>query len=96
MKRFNRRTFVTLLVAAPLPTLLSNTSVADDPPKLEESDTMAKTLGYINASEKPEQLCKGCQLYQAEPDVEWGPCIIFPGKVVNANGWCKSWVVKAS
>jgi hypothetical protein len=26
---------------------------------------------------------------------EWRPCQIFPGKAVNANGWCSSWMHRA-
>ena len=26
---------------------------------------------------------------------EWRPCSLFPGKAVNANGWCASWTLKA-
>ncbi|MDH5620575.1 MAG: high-potential iron-sulfur protein [Gammaproteobacteria bacterium] len=26
---------------------------------------------------------------------EWRPCQIFPGKVVNAAGWCSVWAAKA-
>ncbi len=47
-----------------------------------------------HASPNPEQRCKNGQLYSGEDGADWGPCNIFPGEVVNAEGWCKSWVKK--
>jgi hypothetical protein len=35
------------------------------------------------------------QLTGKEGD-EWRPCNVFPGKLVNANGWCKVWAPKPS
>jgi hypothetical protein len=34
------------------------------------------------------------QLQGKEGD-EWRPCNLFPGKLVNAHGWCKVWQAKA-
>lgn len=75
-------------------------------PKLEESDAMAQALGYkhdasdVNFEQFPSradqasanEFCKNCVHYQAAPDVQWAPCTIFPGKLVNADGWCSAWV----
>lgn len=74
-------------------------------PRLEESDSMAQALGYKHdaAEVDPEQFpsrtgpdsanefCKNCVHYQAPADVQWAPCTIFPGKLVNADGWCSAW-----
>jgi hypothetical protein len=58
----------------------------------------------------PGQVCANCSLYQtrlggevqvetgAEPVSEvpgWGGCTIFPGRLVNAAGWCSAWVPRA-
>lgn len=78
-------------------------------PRLEESDSMAQALGYkhdasrVNVEQFPsraspdsaDEFCHNCVHYQAPPDVEWAPCTIFPGKLVNANGWCSAWAAKA-
>jgi len=41
-----------------------------------------------------EQDCANCQFIGAG-EGEWLPCSLFPGKAVNANGWCVSWTLKA-
>ena len=39
-----------------------------------------------------KQFCDNCKLYQAGSEEGWGGCAIFPGKEVNAKGWCNAWV----
>lgn len=63
-------------------------------PKLDPNDPTAKALEYVNESKKEGQWCNNCQLWQGG-DKAWGGCAIFPGKEVNAKGWCKSWVLKS-
>jgi len=68
---------------------------------LDPADAQAKALGYVHdttavdqgkwASHTPEQKCINCQLAQSK-EGEWIGCAIFPGKLVNANGWCSAWV----
>lgn len=105
----NRRRAVKLIVggaaAFPLASLVtSSNAVASDLPKLEESDPLAGSLQYKHdatqapRADKPgtpaaEQFCRNCQLAQGEG--EWVGCSIFPGKAVNANGWCTAWVKRA-
>ena len=70
-------------------------------PRLEESDSTAQALSYVHdASAVPadqrggtDRNCRGCNLY-SDVDAEWGPCPLFPGKAVAANGWCKGWVAR--
>lgn len=76
-------------------------------PHLDESDPAAKNLGYVQDATKTDtakfpkragpdgasQFCKSCQLYSGS-NSGWGPCSIFPGKAVNANGWCNAWIKK--
>jgi hypothetical protein len=78
-------------------------------PRLDESDTMAQALGYkhdaaqVNAQQFPSradpksanEFCKNCVHFQAPPDKQWAPCTIFPGKLVNADGWCSAWAAQA-
>ncbi|MEZ5443070.1 MAG: high-potential iron-sulfur protein, partial [Lysobacterales bacterium] len=42
-----------------------------------------------------DQKCANCQFLQAEAGAASGPCALFPGKAVKAEGWCVSWVKKA-
>lgn len=88
--------------AIPLASLVvSGNAAAADLPKLEESDPLAGSLQYkhdatqaarVDKAGTPaaEQMCKNCQLAQGEGD--WRGCSIFPGKAVNANGWCTAWI----
>jgi len=74
-------------------------------PHLAEDDPAAKALSYHqDASTAPrvdrdgvaaaDQYCHNCRFVQSDSG-EWRPCQIFPGKAVNADGWCSSWVQKA-
>lgn len=96
MTQKDRRQFLTLVCAGctaiPLGILINTTANAQDEPQLDESDPQAQALGYVHQSATDGQTCSNCQLYQGEAGSEWGPCAIFPGKSVNANGWCKSWI----
>ncbi|MEJ2325998.1 MAG: high-potential iron-sulfur protein [Chromatiaceae bacterium] len=41
-----------------------------------------------------QQFCHNCQFVQADSGA-WRPCQLFPGKAVNENGWCTSWMPRA-
>ncbi len=46
-------------------------------------------------AEGAKQFCYNCQFYQTKEDPKKSkaaPCTIFPGKRVEAKGWCNSWV----
>ena len=76
-------------------------------PLVAETDPMAKTLGYnadatkVDTKKWPKraqadgktQFCRTCILFNgAKPTTEKeGPCSLFAGKNVSANGWCNSW-----
>ena len=74
-------------------------------PRLEEKEPAAAALGYKHDATKADrkkfanwqdgQTCANCQQYLAKPGEPWGPCGIFPGKQVNARGWCAAWQKKA-
>lgn len=79
----------------------------ENKPHLDESDPQAESLGYRHDATKvdkkksptykPGETCGNCQLFQGKPGTdEWAPCPIFPGKQVNANGWCSSYMKKAT
>ena len=78
--------------------LMPVTGSAADLPQLDESDSVAKGLGYVHDASaapadkrKPGTFCKNCNLIQSQ-EGEWRPCSIIPGKAVNENGWCVAWV----
>lgn len=69
---------------------------AADLPHVSESDPTAKALAYVddaskstNPKHKAGDVCANCQFYSGGP-TGWGPCQLFPGKSVNAKGWCVS------
>lgn len=51
-------------------------------------------------SEGAKQFCDNCALYTqggvklAGQEGEWGKCTMFADGLVNAKGWCNSWVLK--
>lgn len=95
------------LAAVPVLNLVGMTSVqaADLPHVDPATDPTAKALKYVHdatTATRPDkagtpganQNCANCQFIQAA-EGEWRPCSLFPGKAVNANGWCASWTLKA-
>lgn len=78
---------------------------AADLPKVNPKEPVAAALGYVeNAANvdakkypqhKPEQICGNCQLFTKQPKSAYGPCTLFPGKVVAEKGWCASWIKKS-
>lgn len=64
-------------------------------PKLDPNDPTAQALAYTHQSTTDGSMCKNCQFFKGG-EKAWGECAIFPGKEVNAQGWCKSWFAKAS
>ncbi|MGD8957817.1 MAG: high-potential iron-sulfur protein [Chromatiaceae bacterium] len=105
----NRRQAIKLIAggvaAIPLAGLMtSGTAAASELPHVTEDDPIAVGLQYKHdASQAPRtdkpgapadtQHCGNCQLF-GQGDGEWRACSIFPGKAVNANGWCTAWVMK--
>lgn len=82
------------LVAGPLTAV----AAAGTLPHLTTQDPQAQALHYtedvgtINASKDPSHTagakCANCKLYQGSGDAPFGPCQLYPGKAVSANGWC--------
>jgi len=74
-------------------------------PHVSEGDAQAVALGYKNDAAKADrkkfanwqagQACGGCLQFEGKPTDAWAPCKIFPGKQVNAKGWCTAFVKKA-
>ena len=107
MSKIARRQFLQLSAVAAAGCIAgtSRQALAQDLPKVSEDDPMAKGMRYTHdastvdpstrANPAAEQNCANCALVQGNDGDEWRPCQIFPGKVVNANGWCSVWAPKA-
>ncbi len=106
MSKIARRQFIQLsAVAAAGLVVKGRVAEAQDLPKLEESDPVAQSLKYTHdassvdaasrANPAAEQHCANCALVQGADGEAWRPCQIFPGKLVDANGWCSVWAPKA-
>ena len=88
------------VAAIPAAALISRAEAA--PAHVGVDEPQAKSLGYIedatkvdakaNPNYKPGQHCANCLQAQVKAGEAYIPCNIFPGKLVNANGWCKVWV----
>jgi hypothetical protein len=74
-------------------------------PHVLPTDASATALGYhedaktVDAKANPtyqsSQVCGNCVQLKGNEGDAWRPCNLFPGKLVNANGWCKLWTKKA-
>jgi len=73
-------------------------------PHLTATDPVAVALSYHESAKtveaakfptfKPEQKCSTCLQLKGNAGDTWRPCNLFPGKLVNAEGWCKAYVKK--
>lgn len=97
MSKIARRQFIQLSAVAAAGCLVrpGREAHADEMPHLSEDDPTAQSLKYVNASTTEGQSCSNCALAMGTAGDAWLPCQIFPGKSVNANGWCSVWAPKA-
>ncbi len=95
---------VTAVATAPMIAIaFPRLSRAADLPHLDSGDATAKALAYTedattattNPAFKPGSACANCQLFQGTTKEAYGPCTLFPGKAVNAKGWCSGYSKKA-
>lgn len=97
--RARRRMAVRLLVGAclaPLALLRPRRAPAADLPLLDPASPRAKKLHYVADASQAKAAAKGntcasCGLYQGTYGSKQGACRLFPGKDVEAGGWCSSW-----
>ena len=106
MNNIGRRKFIQLSVVAATGGLLAGhrSVYAADLPQLSEDDPMAVSMKYthdastVDPASRPNpaevQNCANCALVQGDDGAAWRPCQIFPGKAVNAAGWCSVWAPK--
>jgi hypothetical protein len=90
-------------VCAGLPAV--ETAQAAELPHVKPDDPTAVALAYVDDASKVDpkkfptyaagQTCSTCLQLQGAPGQGWRPCNLFPGKTVNANGWCRVWIKKS-
>ena len=102
--KFPRRTVLkgALLGVAAIPAAALVGRAEAAPAKVDPNEPQAKSLGYVedaskvdakaNPNYKAGQHCGNCLQAQVKEGEAYIPCNIFPGKLVNTNGWCKVWV----
>jgi hypothetical protein len=81
----------------------ANAVAANDPTavalKYHADATQADRAAAARPGLPPEeQACHNCQFRLADAagaTDEWSGCSLFPGKLINVNGWCASWTLKA-
>lgn len=103
--RITRRT-VLQAAAALTPVLLTGCTRATrsgGEPELRATDPVARSLLYypdtrqvpadhpLAATHNPEQKCANCVHVRGTPGSNIRPCPIFPGRQINAEGWCSIW-----
>ena len=101
----DRRRFLNRCLGAAVVVLAAPTLNAAELPRVTPADPAALALGYVDDTttadakkypqHKPTQMCAGCKLFTKQPDSEYGPCQIFPGKAVHSQGWCGAYQAKA-
>ena len=84
----------------PIAGLPFSAAIAADLPLVTGDDPVAKALRYVSDASKapdakPGSKCANCSNYQGTAGSAQGGCLLFPGKGVNAAGWCISWTAKA-
>ena len=93
----SRRVFLGRLGAGvavvPLASLVSSAHAATQ--RLAVDDPTAQARDYSPLSEDAARRCRFCQFYNGDPGFDWGPCVIFPGKLVSADGVCNAWYQRA-
>lgn len=107
MSKIARRQFIQLSAVAAAGCFVSTgrQAQAQDMPELAEDDPVAQSMKYTHDASTVDpasrnnpaenQTCANCALVQGADGDEWRPCQIFPGKLVNADGWCAVWAPKA-
>ena len=99
-RRFIKLTAVGLAAAPFANALLSGTARAAD--LISETDPQAAALGYVADATKAAKrtdataLCSNCNFYTSKAGEASGPCTLFQGKLVAADGWCTAWSKKAA
>lgn len=93
MSNVNRRSFLKLSGTTLIGMTLGSVALrANAQEQLQSDDPTAQALQYTPKSSKEGSQCGNCMYVQGNEGDANRPCAIFPGKLVNVNGWCSAWV----
>jgi hypothetical protein len=86
-------------------TVGAETPRMDAAQRLSERNSAAMALNYVedvsqidavrNTTFHPGQACANCAYAGGKGADAWKPCVLFPQKLVNTNGWCRAYLRKA-
>ncbi len=84
------------LSLAPLAGIAARSAHGAELPLLSEQDPAAKAVAYVADASRAKSatsgaMCSNCSVYGGAEGAAQGTCTLFPGKLVKAAGWCKSW-----
>jgi hypothetical protein len=92
--------------SSPTVTPATPTTPASRFPMLNPSEPAAVALGYVEDSSQANkakypnhagsQACANCALFAGSAGDTAGPCPLFPGRRVNARGWCSGYNKKTT
>jgi hypothetical protein len=88
----NRRALLKGFAAIPVVAIAGYQSLAHAE-MVSVDDPTAKALQYTEKSTMEGKSCSNCNFYSGTGGAS-GPCAIFPGKEVAADGYCSSWISK--
>lgn len=69
-------------------------------PQVSEDDAAAQELDYVHDAADAgdargaDEFCYNCRYFKGGQDDAWAACDVFPGKLVNGQGWCNVWAEK--
>ncbi len=93
MASYNRRDFLKVSGSTLIGLTLGSTTLrAFAQEQLQASDPTAQALKYTPKSSEPNATCGNCMYIQGKEGEQYRPCAIFPGKLVDVDGWCTAWV----
>ena len=90
--------------AIPIPRALAQRRErAERAEKLQPNDPLAQSVKYVEDAanappdlRKPESFCNNCQFFQGEAQSAEAPCMVLMNKLVPAQAWCNTWVMKGA
>lgn len=92
------------MIAATLAVSRFNLAAAAELTHLSSTNPAAVSLGYVEDTTTADQQkfpkhqttqrCAACKQYQGSAGAQYGPCTLYPGNAVNANGWCSGYVAR--
>lgn len=92
---------VSLLAVRELQPRIALAQEGMDLPHVTEDDPTAAALAYVHDASmasadrtNENAFCHNCVYFKGNEETQWAGCQLFPGKAVNKDGWCRTWVKK--